>query len=206
MRIERIGPSPRKRGRMLVWLEDGACLKITEQELLDFGLRAGDDLSADALSRLKAAAGISNVKAKAAEMLSKRALSRRELERKLVEKGASPEEASGAADAMAAVGALDDRQYAASLIRVCAAKGYGPARARAKLYEKGVPKELWEEALADLPEEAGQIDAYLRHKLLGADPDAAEKRRLTAALLRRGYDWGQIRAAWGRIGQELDED
>ena len=37
MRIERIEPSKYKRGRVLVFLEDGACLKITEQELLDFG-------------------------------------------------------------------------------------------------------------------------------------------------------------------------
>ena len=36
MRIERVEPSRRKRGRVLVFLEDGACLKITEQELLDW--------------------------------------------------------------------------------------------------------------------------------------------------------------------------
>ena len=46
MRIERIQASPHKKGRVLVFLEDGACLKITEQELLDFGLRPGDDLDA----------------------------------------------------------------------------------------------------------------------------------------------------------------
>ena len=38
MRIERIEASRHKRGRVLVFLEDGACLKITEQEALDFGL------------------------------------------------------------------------------------------------------------------------------------------------------------------------
>ena len=38
MRIERVQASPHKKGRVLVFLEDGACLKITEQEALDFGL------------------------------------------------------------------------------------------------------------------------------------------------------------------------
>ena len=42
---------------MLVFLEDGALLKITEQELLDFGLRPGDELDTETLERLKAAAG-----------------------------------------------------------------------------------------------------------------------------------------------------
>jgi regulatory protein len=69
MRIERIEASKHKRGRVLVFLEDGACLKITEQELLDFGLRAGDELEADTLGRLKDAAGVSNTKASAAELI-----------------------------------------------------------------------------------------------------------------------------------------
>ena len=34
-RIERIEASKHKKGRVLVFLADGACLKITEQELLD---------------------------------------------------------------------------------------------------------------------------------------------------------------------------
>ena len=54
MRIERIQASPRKKGRVLVFLEDGACLKITEQELLDFGLRPGDELDDQRLGQLKA--------------------------------------------------------------------------------------------------------------------------------------------------------
>ena len=81
MRIERIEASKHKRGRVLVFLEDGACLKITEQELLDFGLRAGDGLDEATLAGLKEAAGVSNVKATAAELIGKRAMSRATLEK-----------------------------------------------------------------------------------------------------------------------------
>ena len=70
---------------MLVFLEDGACLKITEQEALDFGLRTGDDLDGRRLEQLKKAASVSNVKATAADLIGKRAMSRRDLERKLQE-------------------------------------------------------------------------------------------------------------------------
>ena len=133
-------------------------------------------------------------------------MSRRGLERKLTEKGASPEEAAEAAEWLAGIGALNDREYAAALARHCAGKGYGPARIRAKLYEKGVPKELWEGAMADLPEDHAQIDAFLQRKLLGQRPDEREKRRLTASLLRRGFQWDAIRAAWGRYGEELEEE
>ena len=205
MRIDRIEPSKRKKGRVLVFLDSGACLKVTEKELLNFGLRAGDELDDDTAKRLREAAGISNIRAKAAEMISKRPLSKSALARKLTEKGALPEEAESAVEWLTSIGALNDEEYAASLARDCAAKGYGPAKIRSKLYEKGVPKELWDAAMEDLPDAAAQIDAYLSRRLAGAAPSADEKRKVTASLLRHGFAWDDIRAAWGRYGEDLED-
>ena len=205
MRIERIQASKHKKGRVLVFLEDGACLKITEQELLDFGLRPGDNLDDRRLGQLKEAAGVSNVKAAAADLIGKRAMSRRDLERKLQERGANQVEARYAAEWLEAIGALNDADYAALLARHCAGLGYGPARTREKLREKGVPQELWEEALAELPEAAGQIDSFLERKLHGRCPDQRERKRLADALLRRGYSWGDVRAGLNRLGAEIPE-
>ena len=202
MRIERIEASKHKKGRVLVFLEDGACLKITEQELLDFRLRSGDELDEEALGRLKEAAGISNTRAAAADLIGKRAMSRRDLEKKLREKGAGEAEARYAAEWLEAIGAIDDAAYAGALVRHYSGMGYGPARVREKLREKGVPRELWEDALEELPEDGGQVDAFLRSKLRGRVPDEKEKRRLTNALLRRGFPWGEVKAAWARLEQE----
>lgn len=206
MKIERVEASKHKRGRVLVFLEDGACLKITEQELLDFGLRAGDDLNKAALARLKEAAGVSNVKAAAADLIGKRAMSRASLEKKLKEKGASEAEARYAAEWLEAIGAINDADYAALLARHYGEMGYGPARVRDKLYEKGVPRELWEDALDQLPDNGGQIDRFLQSKLRGRAPEEKEKKRLTDALLRRGYSWSDVKAAWNRLGSETWED
>ena len=192
MRVERVEASKHKKGRVLVFLGDGACLKITEQELLDFGLRSGDELDEETLKRLKEAAGVSNTRAAAADLIGKRAMSRRDLERKLQEKGASETEARYAAEWLEAIGALNDAEYAAALVRHYSRLGYGPARVREKLYEKGVPRELWEDALEELPADGGQVDAFLRSKLRGRPPDEKEKRRLTHALLRRGVPWGEV--------------
>ena len=181
-------------------------MKITEQELLDFGLRAGDELDKPTLDRLKEAAGVSNVKATAADLIGKRSMSRRDLERKLQEKGASEAEARYAAEWLEAIGAINDADYAALLVRHCAQMGYGPARIRDKLYEKGVPRELWEDALDTLPDQSEDVDRFLRSKLRGELPDDKEKKRLTDALLRRGFSWGDVRAAWNRLGSETWED
>ncbi len=206
MRIDRLEPSKHKKGRILVFLEDGSCLKITEQELLDFGLRAGDELDAELLQNLRMASQASDVKGRAAELIGRRAMSRRDLERKLQEKGASAAEACYAAEWLEAIGAINDGEYAALLVRHYGQMGYGPARLREKLYEKGIPRELWEEALEQAPDKEGQIDSFLEKKLRNRLPDEQEKKRLTDALRRRGFSWGEIRAAWERRGADSWEE
>ena len=106
----------------------------------------------------------------------------------------------------ATIGALDDGAYAAALVRHCCDMGYGPRRAREKLREKGVPQELWDEALDELPPDGEQIDRFLQSKLHGRFPEDKEKKRLTDALLRRGFSWGEVRSAWGRYGSEIWEE
>ena len=205
LRIDRIEASKRKRGRVLVFLEDGACLKITEQELLDFGLRSGDELDESAQKRLKEAAGVSDVKATAADLIGRRAMSRANLEQKLQEKGASEAEARYAAEWLEAIGAIDDADYAALLANHCARQGYGPQRVKQKLFEKGVPRDLWDDALATLPDPAEAIDSYLRSKRRG-ELDEKEKKRLSDGLLRRGFAWSDIRAGLNRLGAEVWEE
>ena len=72
--------------------------------------------------------------------------------------------------------------------------------------EKQRCRELWEEALEELPADGGQVEDFLRSKLRGRIPDEKEKRRLTNALLRRGFPWGEVKAAWRRMGEEVQED
>lgn len=206
MRIERIEASKHKRGRVLVFLADGACLKITEQELLDFGLRSGDELDEERLRELKDAAGVSNVKATAADLIGKRAMSRSALEKKLKEKGASEAEARYAAEWLEAIGAIDDADYAVLLAQHCARQGYGPARVREKLREKGVPRELWDDALESLPDPSEAIDRFLESKLRGQTLDERTKKRLADALLRRGFFWSDVKAGLNRLGAEVWED
>ena len=189
---------------MLVELADGACLTVTDQELLDFGLRPGEDLDQEALARLRAAAGASAARGKAAELIGRRAMSRAGLERRLREKGATEAEARGAAEWLEAIGALNDAEYAQVLARHCARQGYGPARVRDRLREKGVPRELWDAALEALPDPEELAVRFLEGKLRGRAPEEREKKRLSDALIRRGFSWGDVKAAWRRLDTEID--
>ena len=84
MRINELKESQRKKGRFLVRLENGDILRVTEEELLRFGLRSGMELDEEALEALRASAKSSSAKAAAANILGGRALSKKERTRRLV--------------------------------------------------------------------------------------------------------------------------
>ena len=205
MRIEELKRSQRKKDRFLVKLEDGSILRVTEEELLRFGLRPGLELDVEDLEALRASAGVSGAKAQAASIIGSRALSKRELTRRLVKKGSEEADAKAAADWLEDIGAVDDAAYAASLARHYGGRGYGPARVREELRRRGVDRSLWDQALEELPEAAETLDRLIQKKCGGDLADPREKKRVSQALMRRGCDWSDVRAAMRRY-KEVPED
>ena len=206
MKIEKIEPSKHKKGRILLFLEDGSLLKITSQELLDFGLRPGDQLEGAALAQLGAAADTSDTKARAAALIGRRAMSRADLRKKLLENGASSRDADYAVEWLEAIGALNDADYAGMLVRHYAQLGYGPARYRDELRRHGVDRVLWDEAVDQAPDSGELAEQYLRDRFRGSAPDEKERKRAADALLRRGFAWGDVKRALSVYTEELFED
>ena len=204
-RIERIQPSLHKKDRVLVYLTGGRLLRITPEELLRFDLRPGMDLAEDVLEELNRAAARSLTRQLAAEMAGRRMLSRKELSDRLVKKGTDPQEAQETARWLADLGAVDDAAYAGVIVRHYAAMGYGPGRVRQELQHRGVPRELWDDALAWMPDPEEAIDRFLTTKLRGKTPDRATLQRLSAALQRRGFSWQDIRPALARLDREPED-
>ena len=205
MRIEEVRKSERKKGRFLVKLEDGDILKVTEEELLRFGLRAGMELDGEALEAVRASVRASSARAAAADMIGSRALSKKELTRRLVKKGSDESDAQAAADWLEGIGAVDDAGYAAALVRHYGGKGYGPARVREELRRRGVDRELWDQALEEMPEAAEILDALIQKKCRGELSDPREKKRVGDALMRRGFPWSDVKAAMGRYAEMMED-
>jgi len=140
---------------------------------------------------------------RALKMLERREHSRAELIKKLVEKGETAENAEEAADYLVSIGFVDDMRFAAMLVRHCAAKGYGARRVKLELQRRGVARELWDEALEEMPEQDETVDRLLRQKLGGADAsDRRALKKATDTLARRGYGWDEISAAVERLRNE----
>lgn len=144
-------------------------------------------------------------KNKALRMLDRRDYSRAELTKKLLEKGETPEDAEAVVSRLAELGVVDDQRYAALVVRQYAGKGYGSRRVRMELTRRGVPRELLDEALAQMPRQDEALDTLLKRKL-GGSFDRADVKRATDALARKGYGWDEIASALQRLRDELDEE
>lgn len=205
--VQKLEPSRHVRGRFLVWFE-GATepLKVTENEVVSFALSQGRTLEEEELSRLKEAGGLSSAKARGARMLGERPLSRRELTRRLVEKGETPEHAQAAVDWLEELGALNELEYARSIVRHYTARGYGAQKLRQEFQRRGVSRELWDQALEEQSDPVDRVVSFLEKKLRGQAQDPKLLKRATDALLRRGFRWEEIRAGLSRYGAEIEEE
>ncbi|MEG2420815.1 MAG: RecX family transcriptional regulator [Oscillospiraceae bacterium] len=206
MKLSKLTPSTRVKGRYLLYLEDGSLLKVTENEVVEFSLYGGMELPDAALAQLKEAAGASAAKRRAINMLTARPLSRKELIKKLIEKGEEPENAEEAADYAERLGFLNDEEYAHQVVRHYQAKSYGLRKIQDELYRRGVPREFWAGALETAEAPEGKLDDWIARKLKGTEPDRAQLKKVSDGLARRGYSWSDISAALRRYGSDTPED
>ena len=187
-----------------VCLDDGGEIRTTLGVVTELRLFNGRELDGDALNRLQQQSGRALAREKALQLISQRQMSRRELGRKLKEKGFAPETADYCVDWVTERGLLNEESYAAAIVRHYAAKGYGESRIRQELQRRGLPRELWEGALAAMPEDTSKIDRFIAQRL--TDPnDRDAVRKLTAALFRRGFGTEEIRGALARFQTSLED-
>ncbi len=202
-RIDTITSSPDRAGRFLVKLSDGRVWKLYRQTVEDFALYTGRELSPEEIQRVEDSANAWSAKMRAVRIVSATTVSQRDLEQRLVRKGEDPDKAREAVAWMEELKLVDDVATAKQIVDRCVYKGYGLARAKQALYEKQIPRDLWEEALEDYPDQTDHILKFLQSKRV--DPsDPKQTRRATDALLRRGHSYREIKDALAELGTDTE--
>ena len=179
-------------------------MRLYRQTVEDFGLFAGLELSETEMKKLRDAAGAMSAKMRAVRIVSATSVSARDLEQRLIRKGEDPMQAKAAVNWMEDLSLIDDRQTARQVVESCARKGYGVARAKQALYEKRIPREYWQEALEDYPDQSEAILSFLRSRL-GEEWSEKDLKKAIDALVRRGHNYGNIRRALDDLSLDTDE-
>lgn len=191
-------------GRLTVVFENQSEVKSTLAVVSDLRLFTGRELDEQQLKELKFLSQRFIAREKALEYVSHRRMSCKELRRKMLDKGYEEDTADYCVQWLLENRFLDDESYAGAVVRHYAAKGYGPGRMRAELSRRGIDRELWDQALEEMPEDTSRIDKFISTRL--TDPEDKEQvRKVSAALYRRGHSWEDIRRALRRFSAECEE-
>jgi len=189
--------------RFTLVFDDGTELKTTLGIITERFIHSGMDFDEDAYNELVSACTLALSKARALRIINARPMSREELRKRLVEKGETPENAEECADWLCQMGLINDTEYAGSVVRHYAAKGYGASRIKQELRRHGVSRELWDEAMSQMPEQDEYLARFLRSRL--TDPgNRAQVKKVSDALFRRGYSWDQIKHALNEFDTQGD--
>lgn len=179
-------------------------MRLYRQTVEDYGLYTGLEMTTEEISQLRNAAGQMSAKMRAVRIVAASNVSKTDLEQRLIRKGESASQAREAVQWMEDLNLVDDRVTAEQIVQRCIRQGYGKARAKQALYEKQIPRDLWEEVLTDYPDQTESITEFLRGRL-GDSWDERDLKRAMDALVRRGHNYSQIRQGLRNLELDMDD-
>lgn len=194
----------RGRGRKIHLLLDDE-YKITTD--IDFWaenfIPDGEDISEEEWNSLTAKINYRKACSKCVDLLSRRDHSVKEMRDKLI-RTVDEDSAEKAIEKYIQLGYLDDEKFAKALSEyLFKKKNYSVTQVRQELYKRGVDREIVSEVIDDADyDSVDSIIAVINKSYLRklSAPDGIDK--VIAALMRRGFSYGDVKAAISRIENE----
>jgi regulatory protein len=190
--------------RVSLFLDGRFAFGLSSSTLADAGLKPGDVLSEAQVAELLQREAVQQALQQAFHLLSYRPRSEHELRRALARKGHAPETIEAVLKRLERYHYVDDQAFALAWIENRQrARPRGARLLRAELRQKGVEREIVDQAIDDAGgDEHTLARAAARRKLgtLKAADYGEFGRKLGGFLLRRGFDadvvWPVVRELW----------
>lgn len=182
-------------GRYLVCLEDGRSFPLYKKELDEYGVCEGEPLAPERETKILQELLPKRAKLCAMNYLRHMDRTEQQLRKKLSGLFYPEEIAEQAVAYVKSYHYIDDVRYAAHYIE-CQRENRSLRRIEQDLYQKGISREDFQEALAqsETPDEERQIREWLEKKHYSAEQaDRSETDRMIRFLLRHGYELSAIR-------------
>lgn len=197
--------SAKSTDRFYAEFDNGEGFTVTIGHIADFSLYTGRTLKMEEYRDLSIAAERSKARSMAMRMLGNRPMSKGEIAEKLEGKGFRAEVSQEAALWLEEIGAVDEEDYAAMIVRHYAGRGYGLQKIKNELFKRRIPKELWEEAISQMPETDEEIDRLLSSRFRNREIDDKEIKKASDMLLRRGFSYEEVRSALRRLRENIED-
>lgn len=208
--VTAIRPTARDPGRASVRVGGKVVATLSMRRIEDLGLHVGQPWDTALAARVAAAVEQDKAMRQALNRLARRAMSRRELDRKLRERGFDEPVREHVLDRLTELGHIDDEQFGRALIEdVRRSRAAGPRLLEQKLFQKGLDRTLIAQLIAETRNDANESDQamQLAHQKLRQMQrlDAnTRRRRLYGLLARRGFDAETIDHVMQSVSRDVE--
>jgi regulatory protein len=203
--------------RVNIFIDGKFALGIHENTFVKFGLRKGDSIDERTFRMLQTDENFNSAKEKALRLLSYRLRSEKELRLRLREKEFSPYVIDQTILHLRELKLIDDRAFAKALVHdLILKKSAGKTLLQRELGKKGIANEIIRDTLASLTSDDEELERAFttaaallkryRNSRKPIDPQK-QKQRMTAFLMRRGFDFSIINKVTRKLlSNEIDDE
>lgn len=201
----------KRAGRYNIYLDGKFAFPVSEEVLIKYRLLKGTELDDQQVATIKKADHQSKLYSRALDYLSYQPRTAKEVQRKLTELAATPEQVAQVLTRLEDEQLVDDQHYAASYVRTMMNTSLkGPAVISQKLRQKGVSAIDIESGLGEFPverqrENAGKLAKKLYRRY---HHHSARNRRQKVAqgLVTQGYNFDLARQVASEMAPEVSAD
>lgn len=197
-KITKIERQKKDKNRFSVFVDEKFALGISQDTLVQLGLKIGDKVDNNKLKELEQKESSSKSKEFALKLLSFRPRSRKELKDRLEKKGFDGETVEQTLNRLEELNLINDRKFASLWVEEkIKNRPSGRKILAQELYLKGIDKEIIGETLDKVYSEVDEKDLALKlfqkkKKQYQKLDEEVAKRRLNNLLLRRGFSYQTV--------------
>jgi len=200
------------RHTIVLSLDNRQFARMNEDELASLGFALGGDVDEDELADRLCALQFKRALEAALNALERRDLTREGMRRLLEQKDFYGGAVDTALDRLTEGGLIDDRRFAERFVELNKGGVRSKRALRDKLYVKGVPRDIIDEALSEIDDDE-QLGAAVqlarefarRHE---GKPEREVRAKVGQALARRGFSWDDVSSALERVlgdGEDFED-
>ncbi len=207
MQITKIEPQKQDPSRRSVYVDGAYSFSLDAESFLKSGLCVGMEIDEAAISELTLAAEYAGCKTYAFRLLARRSYAIGELRRKMAAKGFGEEACDRTVALLCELGYLDDEKYARMYVSDAVNLSRKGKRLIAyELSQKGIRREIVEEALSELDESSALEELVAKKVASEPELDRRAVNRIVSFCARKGYEYSDISEALRKyMGEYADE-
>ncbi len=197
MKITDVVPQQKNKNRVSVFVDGEYAFSLDGADALRLGVKIGTEVTEKDIEIYNLESNLSKAKAKAFDIVTRKAVTEKELRLKLSDKGYDEMIIDIVIDSMAEYNYINDFDYCMSFLDYARSKGWGVLKIKSELKRRGASEADISRALLefeDCPED--RIYDILCRKYEDVDlSDFKQKQRVMRFFASRGFDFESINSA-----------